>query len=109
MTWVFLAGAILSEVAATMSLRASDGLTRRAWIAPVAGGYLLAFVLLSLALSEGLALGVAYGIWAASGVALTAVLARLIFAEPLTRTMAAGILLISAGVLIVELGANAAH
>ena len=108
MSWVFLIGAILAEVAATMSLRASGGLARKAWIAPIAGGYLLAFVLLSLALSHGLALGVAYGVWAASGVALTAVLARLIFGEPLTRTMAAGILLISAGVLIVELGAQAA-
>lgn len=105
MTWVLLAGAILSEVGATMSLRASGGLVRKAWILPVAGGYLLAFVLLSLALAEGLALGVAYGVWAASGVALTAVLARVIFREPLTRTMAAGILLISAGVLIVEIGA----
>lgn len=109
MTWVFLVAAILSEVGATMSLRASDGLARKAWILPVTGGYLLAFVFLSLALSEGIALGVAYGIWAASGVALTAVLARFLFREPLTRTMAVGILLISAGVLIVELGADAAH
>ncbi len=109
MTWVFLIGAILSEVGATMSLRASGGLARKIWILPVAAGYLLAFVLLSLALSAGLALGVAYGIWAAAGVALTAVLARVIFGEPLTRTMGAGILLISAGVLLVELGADAAH
>lgn len=109
MTWVFLIGAILSEVGATMSLRASGGLARKAWIPPIAGGYLLAFVFLSLALSEGLALGVAYGIWAASGVALTAVLARMIFREPLTRMMGVGILLIAAGVLIVELGAETAH
>jgi small multidrug resistance pump len=109
MRWVLLVGAILSEVAATMSLRASDGLAKRVWILPVVAGYVVAFVLLSFALSAGLALGVAYGVWAASGVALTAVLARLIFHEPLTRTMAAGILLISAGVLLVELGAQAAH
>ena len=109
MSWVLLVGAILSEVAATMSLRASDGLARRVWILPVVAGYVVAFVFLSFALSAGLALGVAYGVWAASGVALTAVLARLIFHEPLTRTMGAGILLISAGVLLVELGAQAAH
>ena len=108
MTWVFLAGAILAEVGATMALRASDGLRKKVWLLPVVAGYLLAFVALSFALAEGLALGVAYGIWAASGVALTAVLARVIFAEPLTRTMGAGILLISAGVLLVELGAHAA-
>ncbi len=56
-----------------------------------------------------MALGVAYGIWAASGVALTAILARVIFHEPLTRTMALGILLIAVGVLTVELGANLAN
>ena len=109
MTWVFLIGAILAEVAATMALRASGGLRKKIWILPVAAGYLLAFVSLSFALSAGLALGVAYGIWAASGVALTAVLARFLFGEPLTRTMGAGIVLISAGVLLVELGANAAR
>lgn len=46
----------------------------------------------------------AYGIWAATGVALTAVLARLIFDEPLSLTMVFGILLIGAGVLLVEVG-----
>ena len=56
----------------------------------------------------GLALGVAYGIWAAAGVALTAVASRFLFAEPLTRRMLAGIGLIVVGVLLVELGA-AAH
>ena len=109
MSWVFLLGAITAEVGATMSLRASDGLRKKAWLAPVGGGYLIAFVLLSLTLAEGVPLGVAYGIWAAAGVALTAVLARAIFHEPLTRTMALGILLIAAGVLTVELGAGAAH
>jgi small multidrug resistance pump len=107
MTWVYLAGAILAEVAATMALRASDGLARRVWILPIVVGYLLSFVLLSLGLAAGLALGVAYGIWSAVGVALTAVLARFVFREPLTRTMGLGILLISAGVLLVELGSHA--
>lgn len=109
MTAPLLIGAILSEVAATLSLRASDGLRKRIWIIPIAAGYLIAFGLLALVLSRGMALGVAYGIWAASGIALTAVLARIIFKEPLTRTMMIGIALIAAGVLVVELGANAAH
>ena len=109
MTWLFLIGAIIFEVAATMSLRASEGFRQKKWIPAVVAGYLLAFVMLGLTLNANMALGVAYGIWAASGVALTAVLAHLIFHQPLTRTMALGILLIAAGVLVVELGANAAH
>lgn len=105
MAWLWLAGAILFEVSATLSLRvAATG--RRVWYAPVAGGYAIAFALLSLALAEGLALGVAYGIWTACGVALTAVAARFLFGEPLTRVMAAGIVTIAVGVLLVQVGAQ---
>ena len=105
MGWIFLIGAIVSEVGATLSLRASIT-GRRLWYIPVTGGYVIAFALLSLALREGIALGVAYGIWAAAGVALTAVLSRFIFKEPFTLIMAGGIALIVGGVLLVELGAG---
>lgn len=105
MQWVFLGSAILFEVSATLSLRmASSG--RRAWWLAVAAGYTTAFVFLTLTLSEGLGLGVAYGIWAACGVALTAIASRVLFKEPLTATMLAGIGLIIVGVLLVELGAG---
>lgn len=108
MRWLFLSGAIGIEVAATLGLRASDGLRRKRWLPLVLGGYALAFLLLGLALREGMPVGVAYGTWAATGIALTAILARLLFREPLTRTMGVGILLIAAGVLTVELSASAA-
>ena len=104
MAYLFLLGAIIAEVSATLSLRmAATGV--RAYYAAVAGGYLLAFAFLTLALIEGLGLGVAYGIWAASGVALTAVASKALFKEPLTALMMGGIALIIAGVLLVELGA----
>ncbi|MEU6483434.1 SMR family transporter [Streptomyces sp. NPDC046887] len=107
MTWVFLAGAILSEVGATLSLRmASQPGGARTWFLAVGTGYLLAFALLTLALAEGLAIGVAYGIWAAVGVALTALASRLLFGEPLTKVMGLGMVLIVAGVLFIELGAT---
>lgn len=109
MTWFFLGLAILTEVAATMSLRASEGLKKKLWLVPILSGYLSAFTFLSMALDHGMPLGVGYGIWVACGVALTAVASRILFKEPLTPTMAIGILLISAGVLIVELGAGQAH
>jgi small multidrug resistance pump len=47
--------------------------------------------------------------WVACAVGLTAVAARICFKEPLTPHMAVGLLLIAAGVLIVEFGASAAH
>ncbi len=105
MAWLFLIGAILFEVAGTLSLRmATHG--KKIWIIGVAVGYLAAFALLSLTLGAGMGLGVAYGIWAASGVALTAVLSKFLFDEPFTWIMAAGIALVVGGVLLVELGAG---
>lgn len=107
MTWFLLAGAILTEVAATMSLRASEGLRKKRWIAPVAVFYISAFSLLTIALAEGMPVGIAYGIWAACGVALTAIGARVFFKERLTWRMIAGIVLIAIGVFIIELGSQA--
>lgn len=104
MEWVFLVGAILTEVTATLSLRSAVG--GRRWLyAVVAAGYLSAFTLLSLSLGAGMPLGIAYGIWAAAGVALTAVASTLIFKEPFSVLMAIGIALIMGGVLLVEVGA----
>ncbi|AFM17356.1 cation/cationic drug transporter [Mycolicibacterium chubuense NBB4] len=101
-----LAAAIVSEVAGTLALRvAAHG--RTSFYAIVVAGYVLAFGLLSVSLRHGMPLGVAYGIWSAAGVALTAVASRALFDEPLTRRMVMGIALIAAGVLLVEFGAAA--
>ncbi len=106
MMWLTLAGAILVEVCATLSLRASDGFRKKVWIAPMMVGYLISFTLLSVTLSLGMPVGVAYGVWSAAGVALIAVIARALFSEPLTPLMVAGIGLIIAGVLTIELSGS---
>jgi small multidrug resistance pump len=101
--WLALAGAILIEVFATLSLRASDGFRRKAWIIPVAIGYVASFYLMWVSLSLGMPVGIAYGVWTACGVALVAVIARVLFSEPLTWLMGLGIALIVAGVLTIEM------
>ena len=102
MARVFRRSAIVSGGGATRALRMAVEKPR--WYPAVAVGYIAAFVLLSLTLAEGMALGVAYGIWVAAGVALTACLSRFFFKEPLTLLMAAGIALVIGGVLLIELG-----
>jgi small multidrug resistance pump len=101
--WLTLSAAILIEVVATLSLRASDGFRKRAWIVPVVLGYLASFYLLWVSLSLGMPVGVAYGVWTACGVALVAVIARFLFSEPLTWLMGLGIAFIVAGVLTIEM------
>ena len=101
-----LGGAIISEVSATLALR--QALNQPGFYVMVGIGYALAFILLSLTLKAGMPLGVAYGLWGALGVALTAVLSMFVFGEPITVLVALGIALIMAGVLLVEVGAQRA-
>jgi small multidrug resistance pump len=104
MRWILLAGAIVSEVTASLSLKAA--LEQPVFFVVVVIGYVAAFVLLAAVLRRGMALGVAYGVWAAMGVAATALLSAALFGETLTPTMLAGIALVIAGVLCVELGSH---
>ena len=106
MTWLWLAGAILVEVTASLSLQAA--VESPGWYALVVAGYLSAFFCLSRVLKGGMAIGVAYGIWGASGVALTAVLASVLLGQALTGVMVVGLVLVVAGVLLVELGSQRA-
>ncbi|HLU30283.1 MAG TPA: SMR family transporter [Acidimicrobiia bacterium] len=102
--WLLLGGAIAAEVSGTLALRGA--VDDAVWIPVVVAGYLVAFVLLALTLREGMPVGVAYGIWGASGVALTALLAAVIFEELLSFRAVAGIVLIIVGVVLVETGAR---
>ena len=104
--WALLAGAISTEVAATLSLRASQD--HSAWLVLVVAGYVGSFILLTMVLRAGVPVGVAYGIWGALGTAVTAVLAAVLFGDPFTWPIVAGIALIVAGVLLVEFGSHRA-
>lgn len=105
-TWLLLAGAIVAEVSASLALKAA--LTQPGWYVLVVAGYVGAFGLLALVLRAGMALGVAYGVWGAVGVALTALASAVLFGEPLTPLMVLGLAVIVVGVLCVELGSQQA-
>ncbi|MDC0675057.1 DMT family transporter [Nannocystis radixulma] len=105
MGYLFLAGAIVCEVIATAFLRYTSGERAVWWAYPiVVGGYVLAFVALSLALGRGLPLGLAYAIWAGVGVVLVAIVSRVAFAERLTPAQLLGVALVVGGVVLLELG-----
>ncbi|MDQ4039948.1 MAG: SMR family transporter [Actinomycetota bacterium] len=106
MGYLFLAGAIASEVVATLSLRASEGFSKLGFAAVVVVGYVVAFVLLSFTLTRGVPLGVAYGIWAAVGVAAVAVLSIPLFGEGLSPIQVGGLVLVVLGVVALEAGGS---
>jgi small multidrug resistance pump len=106
MSYVLLAFAIVAEVVATTSLKLAEGFSRLVPSVLVVVGYGSAFFLMSQALARGIPLGVAYGIWAAAGVALVAVVGALFLGEGMTWVQAGGIAFVIAGVWMVEWGAT---
>ncbi|WP_280438610.1 DMT family transporter [Nocardia cyriacigeorgica] len=104
MTFLFLALAIVSEISATVSLKLSEGFTKLVPSVVVVIGYGAAFAFLSLALKRGMAVGVAYGIWSAVGVAAVAVIGALFLDERLSLVQVGGIVLVILGVVALELG-----
>ena len=107
MGYVFLALAIIGEVVATTFLKFTSGERTVWWAYPIVGvGYVVAFWMLSLTLGRGVPLGIAYALWAGIGVVLVAVISWLFFHESLTVMQIAGMGLVIAGVLLLELGAR---
>lgn len=104
--WTLLIVAIVCEVAGSLSLRGALDIP---WLyAVVVVSYIAAFTCLALALRAGFGVGVAYGIWGAFGVALTALGSMVLFDEPISLTMGIGMVMIIAGVVCIELGGQSA-
>jgi small multidrug resistance pump len=94
--------AILSEVVGTVALKASEGFARFGPIVLVVVGYGLSFYFLALALKQ-IPLGVAYAIWSGLGTAGAVIAGILLWRESLTLAGVAGIVLIIAGVILLNL------
>lgn len=97
--------AILSEVIATTSLKFSEGFTRLVPSLIVIVGYGLSFYLLSLSLKV-FPIGIAYAIWSGVGIVLTVIAGMLVWGEKLDWARIAGILLILAGILLINIFSN---
>ncbi|RIX60075.1 QacE family quaternary ammonium compound efflux SMR transporter [Paenibacillus nanensis] len=100
--YLFLTFAILSELLGTSMLKASDGFTKLYPSIATVISFGLAFYLLSLSLQH-IPLGTAYAIWSGAGTAITAIVGVVIWKETVSVTTVAGILLIIAGVVILNL------
>lgn len=106
MAYLYLAVAILAEVCATSFLRLSDGFTRPVPSAITAIGYGVSFYCLSLALRT-VPTGIAYAIWSGIGIVLVAGIAWIFQGQRLDAAAMAGMGLIIAGVLVMNLFSTA--
>lgn len=102
MQWLYLAVAIVSEVIATSALKASEGFTRLWPSVIVVTGYVSAFYFLSLTLKT-IPVGVAYAVWSGVGIVLIALIAWRLYGQTLDLPAIAGMGLIIAGVVVLNL------
>ena len=100
--WLFLAVAIVGEVAATTALRSSEGFTKLVPSLVVAVGYCVAFYFLSLSL-KSIPVGIAYAAWAGLGIVLVSAMAWFLYGQKLDFWAFVGMGLILSGVAVLNL------
>lgn len=98
-----LAVAIAAEVAGTTAMKYSEGFTRLWPSLAAVVGYVLAFTLLAQTLKT-LSVGTAYAIWAGVGTAAVAAIGMVFLSEAATPAKLAGITLVIAGVVLLNVG-----
>lgn len=108
MAWLILSAAIAAEVTGTLALRASEGFSKLVPSIVVVVGYLISFVLLALVLKY-LPVGVVYAVWAATGIALVSVLGWIMFGDAIPPLGIVGIVVILAGVVMLQLSGAVRH
>jgi len=96
--WLFLAGAIAFDVAATISMKLSAGFTRLTPSIMLFVFYAATFVMLTLALKK-IEVSVAYAVWSGVGTALVAAVGILYFHESADVVKVISLMLIIVGVI----------
>jgi small multidrug resistance pump len=106
MTYLFLAIAIVAEVAATTCLKLSDGFSKPVTSIATVTLYAVSFYCLSLTL-RSLPTGLVYAVWSGVGVVLIATIAWVFQSQKLDTPALCGMALIVSGVVVINLFSNA--
>lgn len=96
-----LAVAIVAEVAATSTLKSTEGFTRLWPSVVVVCCYEVAFILLALCVKR-IPVGIVYAIWSGVGVALITLVAWWFMGQTLDAVGLAGVALIVGGVVVIN-------
>jgi len=108
MIWIYLVLAVVFEVGWALAMKQSEGFSKFRYAAATVVMYLLSVFFLALA-TKKLDIGVAYALWAGSGVALIAIAGVLLFKEPFTAAKAVSIGLIICGIVGLQFSGAAGH
>lgn len=100
--WILVLLAGFLETGWAIGLKYSDGFTRLVPTILTILGALASFWLLSLAMKD-LPVGTAYAVWVGIGTLGTAILAVILFGEPVNAVRVLGILLILSGITALKL------
>ena len=106
--YIWLTAAIAAELAGTTLLKDTEGFSRLWPSLGCVAAYVFCFYALSKALHYR-PLSIAYATWCALGIVAATLLSVLLFREQLTLTGIAGITLVVAGVVILNLWGGASH
>ncbi len=99
--WLLLVVAIVAEVAATTTLKSTEGFTRLWPSVFVITCYEISFILLTLCVKR-IAVGILYAVWSGVGVALVTLVAWLWLRQSLDVAGMAGVGLIIGGVVVIH-------
>src|SRR6476620_3855506 len=101
MGYLYLAIAVVAEVAGTVALKASAEFTKLMPSIVVVVGYAIAFFFLALTLRT-IPVGIAYAVWGGAGIALIVVAGAVLFNEIPDLPAVIGVGLIVVGAVIVN-------
>ncbi|PSP17619.1 QacE family quaternary ammonium compound efflux SMR transporter [Halobacteriales archaeon QH_10_67_13] len=104
--YLFLAGAILTEVTGTTLLKLSEGFDQASFGAAAVGLYLVSFYCVSEALVE-LPVGLVYATWSAAGILALAAIGIAFFGEPIDAAGVLGIILVVLGIVVLNVYSGA--
>jgi small multidrug resistance pump len=101
MAYLYLALAIIAEVAATSALKASEEFTRLWPSLVVIAGYGIAFYLMTLVL-RSIPVGITYALWSGLGIVLIVLASMVLYKQVPDFPAVIGMGLIVAGVIIIN-------
>ncbi|NOI54416.1 multidrug efflux SMR transporter [Vibrio crassostreae] len=110
MSWFFLLMGVMAEALSHVALKATDGFSLSKPIPAllVISGHLAAFLFLSQAM-KGVPVGVVHSLWAGLAIVTVSLISTFVYRQHLDTMVWIGMLLVAAGVVMINLSQGHSH